>query len=43
MAQFEILTHLGYLYTVTLTYGTTTRSTFINKQHQTQRQYMYTG
>jgi len=28
---------------MTLTYGRTTRSTFINKQRQAQRQYMYTG
>jgi len=28
MARFEILTHLGHLYTVTLTYNRTTRNTF---------------
>jgi len=38
MAQFEILTHLGHLYTVTVTCGRNT-STFFNKQHQSQLQW----
>jgi len=33
MAQLEMLKQLTHLYTVTLTYGRTTRSTFIYKQH----------
>ena len=43
LVPFGILTHLRRLHTMTLTYYRTKRSTYINKQHQAQRQNMYTG
>ena len=35
MAQFEILTYIRHLYTVTLTYSRTTRNIFISVEDRT--------